>query len=143
MNLNNCQIIGRVTRDPEVRAIPNGSKVVSIGVAVNRVWKDTEGNKKEDVEFVNAVAFGKVGEIIAQYIQKGQLIYIQGRLKTDSWENKDGEKRSATKVIIENMQMGPKAANAGGSAAPADDLDDFAGTAKPASKEIDASDVPW
>jgi single-strand DNA-binding protein len=113
MNINNCQIIGRVTRDPEARNLPSGSMVVNIGIATNRTWKNSEGVKQEEVEFVNAVAFGKLADIIKQYVVKGQLIYIQGRLKTDSWEAKDGTKRSATKVIIENMQMGARAGEGG------------------------------
>jgi single-strand DNA-binding protein len=107
MNLNSIQVLGRVTRDPELKALPTGTNITRIGVATNRTWTQ-DGVKKEEVEFHSVVSFGKLAEIINQYVVKGQLIYIQGRLKTSSWE-KDGVKHYKTEIIAENMQMGPKA----------------------------------
>lgn len=108
MNLNSVQTIGRITKKPELKALPSGVKVVKFGVATNRTWTQ-DGEKKEEVEFINVVAFSKLAEIIDKYVEKGQLIYIQGRLKTSNWD-KDGVKHYKTEVIAENMQMGPKSA---------------------------------
>lgn len=107
MNLNQVNIIGRVTKKPLIKALPSGTKIVNFGVATNRTWTQ-DGAKKEEVEFINVVAFSKLAEIIDKYVEKGQLIYIQGRLKTSNWE-KDGAKHYKTEVIAESMQMGPKA----------------------------------
>jgi single-strand DNA-binding protein len=109
MNLNSIQIIGRVTKQPELKALPTGTNITRIGVATNRTWNQ-DGVKKEEVEFHSIVAFGKLADIINQYVEKGQLIYIQGRVKTSSWE-KDGAKHYKTEIIAENMQMGPKSNN--------------------------------
>lgn len=105
MDLNKTMIIGRLTRDPEVRTTPQGQNVCTIGVATNRVWTDSEGNKKESVEFHNVVAWGKLAEIIGQYLVKGRRIYIEGRLQTRDWQTQDGSKRSRTEIIAENMIM--------------------------------------
>lgn len=129
-----------MTKDPEVRALPNGTKVTSFGVATNRNWKDANGAKQEEVEFHNTVAFGKVAEIIGQYVKKGQLIFLQGRLKTQSWE-KDGVKKYKTEVIVEDMQMGPKAA--GGSERPAAPGEVAYPTQEEVAKDISVDDIPW
>ncbi len=109
MNLNKVQVIGRITRDPEMRSLPNSGQVTSFSLATNRTYKDKSGNKKEDTEFINCVAFGKQAEIIAQYVRKGSLFFIEGRLKTQSWE-KDGVKHYKTEVVVDNFQFGPKTA---------------------------------
>lgn len=117
MNLNQATIVGRVVRDPEIRSLPSGKQVASLSVATSRTWKQ-EGQKKEETEFHNMVAFGKTAEIIGQYVKKGQLIAVVGRIQTRSWE-KDGQKKYRTEIIVETMQMGPKPA--GSKAAPAKD----------------------
>ncbi len=108
MNFNKAIIVGRVTRDPEIRTTPNGQNVASIGVATNRVWNTSGGERQEKVEFHNIVAWGKLAEICGQYLTKGQLVIFEGRLETRSWEGQDGVKRSKTEIIAENMQMGPR-----------------------------------
>jgi len=116
MNLNKAFVVGRLTRDPEQRTMPNGRQVSNFGIATNRIWTDREsGKKQEQVEFHNIVAFGKLAEICNQYLNKGQLILIEGRIQTRSWDDQDGNKRSRTEIIAETMQMGPKA---GGRTAP-------------------------
>lgn len=116
MNLNKVFILGRLTRDPEQRSMPSGRAVSSFGMATNRIWTDQDsGEKQEQVEFHNIVAFGKLAEICNQYLTKGQLVLIEGRIQTRSWEGQDGNRRSRTEIIAENMQMGPRAA---GSEAP-------------------------
>ena len=110
MNLNKAFILGRLTRDPEQRTMPSGRTVSSFGIATNRVWTNRDsGEKQEQVEFHNVVAFGKLAEICNQYLNKGQLILVEGRIQTRSWDSQDGNKRSRTEIVAENMQMGPKA----------------------------------
>jgi single-strand DNA-binding protein len=99
--LNQTEIIGNVTRDPELRQTPNGDSVCSFGVATNFAWKDRMGNEQEKTEFHNVVAWGDLAQMIAQNIRKGRKIYISGRLQTRSWETPDGQKRWTTEIITE------------------------------------------
>lgn len=107
MNINTVHIAGRVTKKPELRALPSGSKVCSFSIATNYVYKDQAGNKKEEVEFHNITSFGKTAETIAQYVVQGQVLYVEGRIKTDLWE-KDGVKHNKTNIIANNFQFGAK-----------------------------------
>jgi len=107
MYLNKVQIIGNLTRDPELKSLPSGIKVVSGSLATNRVWKDQNGAKKEATEYHNFVAFGKPGELIAQYMKKGGSLYLEGRLQTRSWDDKEGKKNYRTEIVVENFQFGP------------------------------------
>lgn len=108
MNLNKAFIIGNLTRDPETRALPSGQSVVSFGVATNRIWKDASGEKKQATEFHNVVAFGKLADICSQYLTKGKMVFIEGRIQTRTWQGGDGQKRSRTEIVAETMQMGPR-----------------------------------
>lgn len=108
MNVNKAIICGNLTRDPEARTLPSGQAVSAFGVATNRTWTDADGQKQEQVEFHNVVAFGKLAEICNQYLAKGRLVFIEGRLQTNSWEGQDGVKRNRTEIIAFNMQMGPR-----------------------------------
>ncbi len=112
MNLNKVFIIGNLTRDPELRALPSGISVTSFGIATNRVFKDKTGAKKEDVQFHNIVVFGKQAEIVKQYLSKGNSVLIEGRIQTRTWDAQDGTKRSKTEIIAERFQFGPKRGNA-------------------------------
>lgn len=107
MNLNQATIVGRMVRDPELKALPSGIQVAGFSVATSRTYKGKDGKKNEDTEFHNCVAFGKTAEIIGQYVKKGQLILINGRIQTRSWE-KDGRKNYRTEIVVEQMQMGPR-----------------------------------
>jgi single-strand DNA-binding protein len=108
MYLNKVQIIGNLTRDPEMKALPSGMSVTNFGVATNRTWKDKNtGEKKEEVEYHNLVAFGKQAEIITQYMSKGSQVYVEGRLQTRSWD-KDGQKMYRTEIVVEMVQFGKK-----------------------------------
>jgi len=109
MNLNKTQLIGRVTRDPELRAMPNGGNVAKFGLATNYIYKTKSGEKKETVQFHNCVAFGRLAEIIDKYVVKGQELYVEGRIEYRQWEKKSGEKAHSTEIVTENMQMGQKA----------------------------------
>lgn len=118
MDLNKTMLIGRLTRDPEVRNTASGQSVASFGVATGRVWKDQSGAKQEKTDFHNVVAWGKLAEICGQYLSKGRQVYIEGRLQTRDWQGQDGVKRYRTEIVAENMIMlGSKPA--GGSFAPA------------------------
>jgi single-strand DNA-binding protein len=117
MNLNKAQVIGRVTRDPELKSLPSGTQACSFSVASNRVWYDKDKQKQEETEFHNIVAFGKDAETIAQYVEKGQELYVEGRLKTQSWEDKDsGKKMYRTEIIVDRFQFGQKAGSKSSSA---------------------------
>jgi len=105
MDLNKAMIIGRLTRDPEIRTTTTGQNVASFSLATNRVWKDQSGAKQERVEYHNIVAWGKLAEIIGQYLGKGKRVYVEGRLQTSDWEGQDGVKRYKTEITAENLIM--------------------------------------
>ncbi len=111
MYLNKAFIIGNLTRDPEMRALPSGVKVCSFGVATNRVYKDKDGKKQESVEYHNITAFAKLGELAGQYLKKGQQVLVEGRIQTRSWET-NGEKKSRTEIVADSIQFGAKAGTA-------------------------------
>ena len=102
-SLNRVQIIGNLTRDPELRYTPNGTAVCSFSVATNRNWTTDSGEKKEDVEFHRVVAWNKLAEICSQFLLKGRKVYIEGRLSTRSWNAQDGTQKSTTEIIITDM----------------------------------------
>lgn len=109
MYLNKATIVGNLTKDPEIKSMPNGNKVCQFSMATNRVWKDTEGQKKEDVEFHNIVVFGRVAETSAQYLKKGQQALVEGRITTRSWDDKvTGEKKYRTEIVAETVQFGAR-----------------------------------
>ena len=98
-------IIGRLTRDPELKNTPTGKAVATIGLATNRVWIDANSQKQKQTEFHNVVLWGKLGEIANQYLRKGGKVYIEGRLQTREWTGQDGVKRYRTEIVGENMIM--------------------------------------
>lgn len=105
MDLNKAMIIGRLTRDPDIRTTPNGAKVASFGVATNFTWTDQSGQKKEQVEFHNVVMWRGLAGIAEKYLKKGSRIYIEGRLQTRTWDGNDGQKRTRTEIVADNMLM--------------------------------------
>jgi len=109
MNLNKAFLIGNLTRDPELKTLPSGKPVINFGLATNRTWTDQNGQKQQQAEFHNLVAFGKPAELIHQYMKKGGTLYVEGRLQTRTWDGQDGQKKSRTEVIVENFQFGPRA----------------------------------
>ncbi len=137
MYLNKVLIYGNLTRDPELKALPSGAQVCTFGVATNRVYKKPDGSKQEDVEFHNITVFGTQANVAAQYLKKGRPVFIEGRLRTTSWD-KDGSKHYRTEIIAERFQFGPSAGARAEGGAPAATRDDFA---QKAPKE-DAIDYP-
>ena len=102
--LNRVQLIGNLGKDPEVRYTPTGTKVCTFSMAVNRRWKGRDGTAKEATDWFNIEVWGKLGEVCQQYLHKGSLAFIEGRLQTDRYEH-EGETRYFTKVIARSMQM--------------------------------------
>ncbi len=102
-SLNRVQLIGNLTRDPELRYTPQGTAVCTLGLATNRTWTTDGGDKKEDVEYHKIVAWNKLGELCSQLLSKGRKIYVEGRLSTRSWTAQDGGQRSTTEIVIDDM----------------------------------------
>jgi single-strand DNA-binding protein len=102
--LNRVELIGRLGKEPEVRALPSGKKVTSFSLAVDRSWRTAGGEKKDATDWFNVESWGKLGEICQKYLHKGRLIYVAGRLQTDRYEH-EGETRYFTRVVAQQMQM--------------------------------------
>lgn len=106
---NSVTLIGNITRDIELKALPTGMKIANFSIATNRTWKDKTGAKKDETEFHNLVAFGRTAEVIQQYCHKGDQILVDGRIHTSSWEDKtSGGKRYKTEIMVEAFQFGQK-----------------------------------
>ena len=114
MNLNKAFVLGNVTRDPEVRALPSGQQVVSFSIATNRFYTDNTGQKKQEAEFHNIVCFGKLADISSRYLNKGSLVLIEGRIKTRNWQNAAGVKQYRTEIVADSLQLGPRGAMGAG-----------------------------
>lgn len=123
-NFNKVFLMGNLTRDPELRYTPKGLAVAKLGIAVNRSWRDEAGATKEEVTFVDVDAFGRQAEALGQYMKKGRPIFIEGRLRYDTWEDKQtNQKRSKLNVVLESFQFldsgnRPSDDGAAGTAAP-------------------------
>jgi len=148
---NKVVVLGNLTRDPELRSTPNGQNVASFSLAVNRSWKNASGETQEAVDYFDCVAWGKAGELISQYMQKGRAILVSGRLASRSWEQ-DGNKRSKVEIVVEDFNFigdGSRGGDGGSKPAPAaskssskkaedevviEDIDD---------EPVDLSDIPF
>lgn len=108
MFLNKVFVLGNLTADPEMRALPSGRAVTNFSMATNRVFYDKNREKQERVEFHNIVAFGRTAEIAHQYLKKGSMALIEGRLQTRSWEDSSGNRRYRTEIIAQRLQLGPR-----------------------------------
>lgn len=114
MYLNKVFIIGNLTRDPELKALPSGVNVTSFSIATNRVWKDKNGVRQENTDFHNIVVFGRQADSVSAYLRKGSMAYVEGRLTTRSWDGPDGKKNYRTEVIADSVQFGPRQGGQGG-----------------------------
>ncbi|OGJ01582.1 single-stranded DNA-binding protein [Candidatus Nomurabacteria bacterium RIFCSPLOWO2_02_FULL_44_12] len=140
MYLNKAIIIGNLTRDPEIRSLPNGTKVCSFSVATNRVWKDKAGARQESTDYHNIVVFGRQAETVGQYMKKGSSILIEGRMQTRSWEDKNsGEKKYRTEIVADRTQFGPKGNSAGGAGSTPSKVE---GGSKSNKEEVDTIEYP-
>ncbi len=102
---NKVLLMGNLTRDPELRYLPSNTAVVNIGLAINRQWRNQQGEQQEETTFVDCESFGRQAEVINQYLRKGRPVFIEGRLKLDQWQDKEGQNRSRMKVVIESFQF--------------------------------------
>ncbi len=119
MYLNKVFLYGNLTRDPELKALPSGSQVANFGMATNRTYKDKNGAKQETTEFHNIVAFGRTAEVIAQYCKKGRPIFVEGRITTRSWDDKEtGKKNYRTEIVVETFQFGADGGKGGSTESP-------------------------
>ncbi len=136
VSLNKVMIIGNVGRDPEMRYTPDGKANAKFSVAVSRVWTNQEGEKKEETEWFNVVAWDKLAETCGNYITKGQKVYVEGRLQTRTWEGQDGQKHKTTDLVArEVIFMSPRAKTA----APEDDL----AMASSGGADLEPNDIPF
>ena len=101
-------LVGNLTRDPEIKWLPSGVPVANFTIATNRIWTNRDGNKQEQSEFHDITVYGKLAQTTGEYLKKGQLAYVEGRLHTRSWDADDGTKRYRTEIIAERVQFGPK-----------------------------------
>ncbi len=149
MDLNKVMIIGRVTKEPEVRTLQTGQAVASFSVATNRQWKDAQGQRQEKAEFHNIVAWRKLAEIIQQYVKKGMRLYLEGRMETRSWDDPSGQKKYRTEIVLDNMIMlDSKSASGMGGGAPAGTSSKAVAGDAPAptsapDEEISIEDIPF
>ena len=116
MFVNKVMLYGNLTRDPELRQLPSGINVANLGVATNRYYTNQQGERIDEAEFHNVVLFGRLADLAQQYLTKGGGIFIEGRLRTSSWDDKEtGQKRYRTEIVGEQMQFGPRRDGGGGS----------------------------
>lgn len=142
-------ITGNLTRDPELRSTPGGASVCSIAVAVNRTYRGADGENKEEVSYIDCTAWGKLGEMIAQYAKKGSGVLISGRLSQRSYEDKNGIKRSRTEIVVEDFNfIGAPAGRDGGSSYSASNTDSASSNSESSTpddipEEIDLNEIPF
>lgn len=166
-SLNKVQLIGNLTRDPELRYTPSGAAVCTIGLATNRYWTTDSGEKKEETEFHRVIAWNKLAELCSQLLTKGRKIYVEGRLRTNAWTAADGTQKTTTEIVIEDMiildsrrpgvapaegesQTPPESAGAPpapASTPAAQKIDDSAGSntpaPAPANEDVNPDDIPF
>ena len=104
-NLNRVMLMGNLTRDPELRYTPSNTAVVNLGLAINRRWRNQNNEPQEETTFVDCEAWGRTAELLNQYLRKGRPVYLEGRLKLDQWQDKEGNNRSKLKVVVETFQF--------------------------------------
>ena len=142
--LNKVFLIGNLTRDPELRYTPSGTAVASFGIAINRNWTAQNGEKKEEVCFVDINMFGRRAEVINEYFSKGNPIFIEGRLQFQQWETKDGQKRNSLRVVAEDFQfIGGKAGTGKGEGSQISDGAGFDNNRSAAPTDINDEEIPF
>ena len=142
MAFNKVILMGNLTSDPETRTTPNGQNVTSFSLAINRTWSNANGERQEETSFINCTAWGRTGETIAKYVQKGRQLLVSGRLQQRTWQDKDtGKNRSAIDVVVEEFSFVSDGNRGGGNSAPTtsnepviEDISD---------EPIDLSDIPF
>ncbi len=140
MNLNKVYLIGRLTQDPETRSTTSGQSVTTLRMATNRVWKDPSGGRKDATEYHTVIAWSRLGEIASQYLKKGGLVMIEGRLQTRNWTGQDNVKRYVTEIIAESLQLGPKPVGQGNYSAEVSDIKSPSAGTRPS--PVKDADIP-
>lgn len=144
MYLNKAIIFGNLTRDPELRSLPSGAQVASFSLATNRVYKDKNGQKQEQVDYHNVVVFGRQAETSAQYLRKGSSALIEGRMQTRSWDGPDGTKKYRTEVVADRVQFGPRSSGSGAPAQAKEDTQEApSDTIEYPEEEVNVDDIPF
>ena len=136
MNLNKVFIIGRITSDIVLKATATNQAVTNFNVATNRVWTDKSGQKQEEAEFHTVVVWGRQAELASQFLAKGSLVLIEGRLRTRSWKDANNQNHKVTEIVCERMQFGPRSANSGSSSKPSQPY------SKPSSQAVQDEEIP-
>jgi len=132
-SVNKVIVLGNLGKDPELRHLPNGDAVCNFSLATTESWKDKEGNKQDKTEWHNVVIFRKLAEIAGEYLKKGRPVYIEGRLQTRKWQDKEGKDRYTTEIVADQMQMlGSR-----------DEAKEVAKTSTPANFDDMESDIPF
>src|SRR3989338_10735055 len=154
MNLNKVFVLGNLTRDPELRQTSSGQAVCSFSIATNRFYTDSTGQKQKQAEFHNIVAWGRQAEVVNQYLKKGSLVLVEGRLQTRSWQDQQGSKHWKTEIVAERIQLGPRSIGGGTGAAPDADQEPPSNVSRQQSEipivelpdegeEINVKDIPF
>lgn len=141
--VNKVILVGNLGRDPESRSLPSGQAVVNFSLATSRRYKDRDGNRKDETEWHNIVVYGKQAEIAGQYLVKGKMVFIEGRIQTRSWEDKEGKKQYRTEIICENFQMLGGRGDGGGGRASAPDSGREAEATPDAGGGFGDDDIPF
>ena len=151
MYINKAILYGNLTRDPELKALPSGMQVATLGVATNRVWKDKNGARQESTDYHNVVVFGRQAETVSQYLRKGSGVFVEGRMQTRSWDASDGTKKYRTEIVADRIQFGPKSGGGGASQGPSSSSknesnspkNDDSGAIEYPEEEINPEDIPF
>jgi single-strand DNA-binding protein len=142
MYLNKVYLIGNLTQDPEFKALPSGSSVANFSLATNRTWTDKQGQRQETAEYHNIVSYGKQAETMSQYLKKGSLLFVEGRIQTRSWEAQDGQKKYRTEIIVDTFQFGPKGSGAGNTSSQPRSANTNNSSSKPSQVSNQQEDLP-
>jgi single-strand DNA-binding protein len=146
-NLNKVMLIGRLTRDPEMRYTPSGQPVTSFSIATNRYGGGTDGERREFTDYHNIVAWNigrrNLAEIVAQYTKKGSLVYVEGRLQTRSWEGQDGQKRRTTEVVANDVQFLDTRGSGASAGVAAEEVPPMPDDAGGGVRDVDPDDIPF
>ncbi len=142
--VNKVMLVGNLGRDPEMRALPSGQQVANFSLATSRRYKDRDGNRKDETEWHNIVVFGKQAEIAGQYLTKGKMVFVEGRIQTRSWDDKEsGKKQYKTEIICENFQMLGSKGDGGGGGSRDAGASAPAGGANDPGHEFPDDDIPF
>lgn len=133
-SVNKAIILGHLGKDPDLRSLPDGKSVATISIATTETWKDKSGEKQEKTEWHRVVMFGKQADLAGQYLKKGSQVYIEGRIQTKKWTDKQGQEKYTTEILADRMQFIGKAVV---------EVPDDAKRSAPASEPIDDSDIPF